>query len=326
MGHRPGITATFRNFLLGNSNKQFLVFLFFLLLSGAFWLFNALNDTYEVEVSVPVHLVKVPRNVVITADPTDTVKVTVRDSGFALLPYLYGHRFGTLTIDFSIYANRETETGYMPLADMQKQLLARMMSSSKLTAIKPTALGFSFNYGLSKSVPVRVAGTIRPAKSYSLSMVKFSPDRITIYASKRLLDSISYISTEALNITNFSDTVSRTITLKKIHGVKCVPAKVHMTLYPDILTEESFDIPIKAINMPQGKVLRTFPSHMKVHFVVGAKLFRSVRPEQFSVTVDYNELMAHPSDKCTPTVSAYPHNVSSVKIENTQVDYLIEQQ
>ena len=65
---------------------------------------------------------------------------------------------------------------------------------------------------------------------------------------------------------------------------------------------------------------------MKVHFVVGAKLFRSVRPEQFSVTVDYNELMAHPSDKCTPTVSAYPHNVSSVKIENTQVDYLIEQQ
>ena len=133
-----------------------------------------------------------------------------------------------------------------------------MMSSSKLTSIKPTALGFSFNYGLSKSVPVRVAGTIRPAKSYSLSMVKFSPDRITIYASKRLLDSISYISTEALNITNFSDTVSRTITLKKIHGVKCVPAKVHMTLYPDILTEESFDIPIKAINMPQNELTASY--------------------------------------------------------------------
>ena len=80
MGHRTGITATFRNFLLGNSNKQFLVFLFFLLLSGAFWLFNALNDTYEVEVSVPVRLVKVPRNVVITADPTDTVKVTALHS------------------------------------------------------------------------------------------------------------------------------------------------------------------------------------------------------------------------------------------------------
>ncbi len=326
MKKRPGIVNIVRDFLLGSSNKEFLVFLFFLLLSGAFWLFNALSDTYEAEVEVPVRMVKVPRNVVITADPADTLRVTVRDDGFSLLPYLFGRRLGTLTIDFSVYANKDTETGFMPLADIQKQLGLRMMNTTKLTSVKPAGLGFTFNYGLSKSVPVRIAGKVVPARSYYLSAVKFFPERITIYASKRLLDSITYIPTEALNITNFSDTVSRPVNLKKIHGVKCVPSKVSMMLFPDILTEESFVVPIKAVNMPQGKVLRTFPSHVKVYFVVGAKLFRSVKPEQFSVTVDYNDLMAHPSDKCTLTVAASPHNVGNVRLDNAQVDYLIEQQ
>ena len=325
MKKRPGIVNIVRDFLLGSSNKEFLVFLFFLLLSGAFWLFNALSDTYEAEVEVPVRMVKVPRNVVITADPADTLRVTVRDDGFSLLPYLFGRRLGTL---LSTSPSMPTRTRRQ---DTCLWLTFRSSSDSndehyKTHVGETGGLGFTFNYGLSKSVPVRIAGKVVPARSYYLSAVKFFPERITIYASKRLLDSITYIPTEALNITNFSDTVSRPVNLKKIHGVKCVPSKVSMMLFPDILTEESFVVPIKAVNMPQGKVLRTFPSHVKVYFVVGAKLFRSVKPEQFSVTVDYNDLMAHPSDKCTLTVAASPHNVGNVRLDNAQVDYLIEQQ
>ena len=66
-----------RNFLFSALNKEFLIFLFFLFLSGAFWLMMALNETYEEELKVPVRLVNVPRNAVVTDEPADTVRVMV---------------------------------------------------------------------------------------------------------------------------------------------------------------------------------------------------------------------------------------------------------
>ena len=42
-----------RIYLFSKSNKEILLFLFFLALSGAFWLSLTLNETYEQEFSVP---------------------------------------------------------------------------------------------------------------------------------------------------------------------------------------------------------------------------------------------------------------------------------
>ena len=73
------ILKAVRNFLFSSLNKEFLIFLFFLALSGCFWLMMTLNETMEREYDIPVHLVGTPRNAVITGDLPDTVHVTVRD-------------------------------------------------------------------------------------------------------------------------------------------------------------------------------------------------------------------------------------------------------
>ena len=147
-----------------------------------------------------------------------------------------------------------------------------------------------------------------------------------MYATKDILDSISYVSTEYLNLENFEDTVVQMVNLKTIRGVKVVPTQTQVTLYPDILTEETIDVPITAVGMPSGKVLRTFPPRVKVSFVAGASLIRNIKPEQFKVVVNYEEVASHPSDKCNIYLRQVPHGVSMPRLEVSQVDYLIEQQ
>lgn len=307
-------------------NKEFLIFLFFLLLSGVFWLMMTLNETYEQEVCVPVRLVGVPKNVVITTDIQDTVKVTVRDKGYTLAAYLYGDRISPVSINFQTYANKHTGYAVVPAADLQKMIYQRLSGSSKITAVKPDKADFYFNYGLSKTVPVRLSGTITPDKSYYLSRTHIIPDSVTVYANQHQLDSIKYVSTEALYIVDFADTVKQDVRLAKITGAKTVPAKVRVELYPDILTEESLEVPIRAVNMPEGKVLRMFPSRVKVRFTVGASMFRSVKPAHFLVVADYDELSAHPSSQCRLQLRTVPHGVRNARLEIQQVDYLIEQQ
>lgn len=105
-----------------------------------------------------------------------------------------------------------------------------------------------------------------------------------------------------------------------------VPSTVRISVYPDVLTEEAVEVPVTAINMPSGMVLRTFPSRVKVRFTVGASLFRTISPDMFRVVVDYEELIANPSDKCTLQLRSVPGTVSKARLDVNKVDYLLEQQ
>ncbi len=315
-----------RNFLFSSVNKEFLIFLFFLVLSTFFWTMMALNETYEQEVCVPVRLVNVPKNAVLTTEMEDTVRVTVRDKGYALAAYIYGDRVHPINVNFSAYANRQTGYGVVSSQDLLKMVNQRFTGASKVVQVKPDRLDFYFNYGLSRRLPVRMSGYVVPGKSYYLARTRFWPDVVTVYASKRILDSLRFVKTVPINIVNFGDTVIQTVALEKIKGVKIVPKEVRIGLYPDILTEETIDVPVKAINMPEGKVLRTFPSKVKVSFIVGASMFRTINADMFSVVVDYNELMEQPSDKCNIYLKSSPQSVRNASLQINQVDYLIEQQ
>lgn len=314
------------NFLFSSLNKEFLIFLFFLLLSGAFWLMMALNETYEEELKVPVLLVGMPRNAVMTDEPADTVKVTVRDKGFTLVTYKYGHWFRPLTFKFATYANEDQGHGAIPAADIIKQVQSQLYGSSKLLSVKPEKLDFYFTYGASKKVPIRFRGKISTSKSYYLAHTEFSPMMVTAYANKKVLDELKYVEIEPFNYRNLQDTIHQNVRLQKIRGVKLVPSTVRLSVYPDVLTEESIEVPVSAVNMPAGMVLRTFPSRVTVRFTIGASQFRMIRPEQFSVVVDYQALAENPSDKCTLQLRSVPSSVSKAKLELDKVDYLLEQQ
>lgn len=314
------------NFLFSSLNKEFLIFLFFLLLSGAFWLMMALNETYEEELKVPVRLVGMPRNAVMTDEPADTVKVTVRDKGFTLVTYKYGHWFRPLTFKFATYANEDQGHGAIPAADIIKQVQSQLYGSSKLLSVKPEKLDFYFTYGASKKVPIRFRGKISTSKSYYLAHTEFSPMMVTAYANKKVLDELKYVEIEPFNYRNLQDTIHQNVRLQKIRGVKLVPSTVRLSVYPDVLTEESIEVPVSAVNMPVGMVLRTFPSRVTVRFTIGASQFRTIRPEQFNVVVDYQALAENPSDKCTLQLRSVPSSVSKAKLELDKVDYLLEQQ
>ena len=308
------------NFLFSRANREFLIFLFFLALSGIFWLLMTLNETYEKEFRVSVHITGVPKNAVLTSPEVDTVRVTIRDRGIVLASYLYGDELRGVSVNFKNYGNISAQ-------DIQKLVAARLSASSKITAVKPERIDFYFNYGEKKLVPVRWSGRVIPEELYFISDVDYSSDSITIYAAPEKLDSINMVYTEQLNYVGFRDTLSISCQLAKMQGVKMVPERINLKFMTDVLTEESIDgIPIQGINMPAGKVLRTFPSKVRVHFVTGVSVFRALTPNDFYVVADYNELKNNPSPKCNIYLRRVPDGISRAKLDLKEVDYLIEEQ
>ena len=71
------IYVSVRNFLLGIFNREFLIFLFFLVLSAVYWFMSVLNDTMEREITIPVQLVNIPRNAIMLNSETAELRVMV---------------------------------------------------------------------------------------------------------------------------------------------------------------------------------------------------------------------------------------------------------
>ena len=240
------------------------------------------------------------------------------------MTYLYGNVLKDIYVNFRSYT-RTNGLGIVTAQELQRIIYQRLASGSKITSVKPDKLEFFYNYGAKKSVPIRWSGRVIPEELYFISRVEYSPDSVLIYAPENKLDSISLVYTEPLNYVNFRDTLTAKCELSKIKGVKIVPDQVKVTFFTDLLTEESIEgIPVKGINMPPGKVLRTFPARVTVSFVTGVSVYRNLKPEDFTVIADYKELKKNPSEKCQIHLKEVPHGISRARLETTQVDYLIE--
>ncbi len=326
MGRRGARIFSFvRNFLSTIVNKEFLIFLFFLSVSGLFWLVITVTETYEREFSVPLRLVNVPKDIVVTSEVDDTVKVTIRDKGYILLAYKYTLTDDPISIDYKLHAPKD-EKSTVSTSELQKLIYQQLSKSSRIISLKPDRLVYYFTRGKSKTVPLRLNGKIVMGQSHYVSRIVFSPERVDVYARKSLLDSIHYAFTENMVISNLTDTIVRTVALKKVLGAKFVPSEVKVTIYPDILTEANVEVPITAVNMPEGKTLRTFPSRVKVLFVTGVGNVRNISANQFRVEADYSDIEAHPSEKCSLSLVAIPQGVRNPRLEISEVDYLIETQ
>ncbi|MBO6186956.1 MAG: YbbR-like domain-containing protein [Prevotella sp.] len=316
---------TIRSFLSRIINRQFLVFLFFVVLSAIFWIIQTFNETYEKEIKIPVHIVNVPKNVVLTSAEVDTVRLTVRDKGWMIFSYLYGDLQFELRLNYKNY-DKGNGTGTASASELKRLIDQQLESSSKIISVKPDKLEFSYNNGEYKRVPVRWTGRVMPDQLFFIDHTEYEPDSVDVYASKEKLDSIRYIETEPLNHVGFRDTLRVTCQLSHPANVKVVPEQIKVRFVTDVLTEESINVPIGCINLPAGKVLRTFPAKVRVHFVTGASRIRLLRPEDFTVVADYAEIDQKPSEKCNLYLRQTPPGISRATLSAKQVDYLIEEE
>lgn len=314
-----------RHFLFGWANREFLIFLFFLVVAGIFWLLTTLNESFEQEVKIPVRFVNVPKNVVITSGEDDTLRVTVRDKGISLITYIYSKEQQPIDIDFYRFTQNNGR-GTVPNSDLLRLINAKLPASAKAVSVKPDTEVFYYNNGEKKMVPVIYQGQVEPDMLYFISRVAYTPDSVTIYTSEDNFDNISVVYTDPIREKGFRDSLIVRARLQKKEGVKMVPDKVTVHFYADMLTEVSIDnVPIVGINMPEGKTLRTFPAKVTVNFVTGMKNYQTMTPNDFLIVADYNELKADATAKCNIYLRRQPEGIQRIRLETQQVDYLIEE-
>lgn len=313
-----------KDFLLSAKSREFFVFLCFFFIAAGFWLLQTLNNDYETEFSIPVRLRNVPENVVITSDPVSEVRVRVRDKGTVLLNYMLGKNFYPVILDFKNYTNMGNHV-QVQTSQVQKWITGQLNASTALLSMKPDTLEYYYSTGVSKMIPVKLCGNVSAGEQYYLPDTLFTPDSVRVYAPSDALDTMKVAYTLPLNLDNITDTLEREVTLSTPKGAKYIPASVKLTLPVDMYTEKTVEVPLRGINFPADKVLRAFPSKIKISFQVGMGRFRQITADDFHLVVSYEELVRLGSEKYTVKLRTLPEGISHVRFNPEQVDFLIEQ-
>ena len=285
------ITEKTKDFLLSDKSREFFVFLFFFFVAGGFWLLQTLNNDYEAEFSIPVRLRGVPNNTMITSEPASELRIKVKDKGTVLLNYMLGKSFYPISLDFSDYKDAGNHVRVYA-SQFEKKVLSQLSVSTRLLSMKPDTLEYIYATGVSKLVPVKLAGKVSAGRQYYLSDTVFSPDSVLAYAPEGVLDTITAAYTQHVELENISDTLKQQVSLLTRRGVK---------------------------------LLRAFPSKVQVTFQVGLSRFRQITADDFHINVSYEELLRLGSDKYTVKLKNVPEGVSQVRFNPEQVDFLIEQ-
>lgn len=304
-------------------NKQFLVFLFFVFISASFWAFTALNEEMKVELEIPVTLTGVPENVVITTEPVKMVHFTARDKGIILLNYKYAKTFRPIIVEFNTYSDN-AGYGCVPMAEALKQINVQVSNSTQISGLRPQQVEFYYNYGEKKRVPVRVVGQFKPSELYYISQQHYTPDSVTVYARREILDTVTAAYTNRLFLQNISDTARLVARFRPVPGMKYSPESVNISVITDRLVEKTVQVSIQQVNFPATKVLRTFPAKASITFQVGMNQYRRITADNFVLVVNYEELLQNNSTRIHLSLKSLPPGVRHARISPQEVEYVIE--
>ncbi len=312
-----------RNFLRINNSREFLVFLFFLLVAFIFWYLTTMTGEYEMEYSPKLRLKNVPDGVLVVEPLPEQLDIVLKDKGDKLVEYKARGKFKELVIDYRHYTHTQGHTAIYG-KELYKLIASHLSSSTQVVSMSLDTLQYYVVPSHGMKVPVRVKGRIEAGGQYGIHRISMVPDSVTVYAAPSYTDSLKVVYTPEVHYVGLTDSVSETLTLNTCRGVKYVPSEVQLHVAVSPYVTKSVEIPISGYLFPYGVSLKTFPSKAKVSFRISLEDYAKVTEKDFALQVHYAQIQDNPSGKVALRLETHSDNVYNIKVEPAEVDYLLE--
>lgn len=309
-------------------NKNSLIFLFFLLISSLFWLLNELNKKAVSDIKFPVRYNNFIDNKVLVNELPSILTIKIQASGYTLLKYKLSTKLVPLTLDMKSYVfkQKKNSSEYILLTkDLHGRIKRRFTNEMEILDILPDTLTFIFDEMVRKKLPIIPDIKYSLARQYLLiDKIRTYPDSIVASGPASILDTLKGVYTVQVTYADLKRAVTEEIEIESIPGVTVSLEDVELTIPVEQFTEASFKVPIKAGNLPDSLVLRTFPNQVTLTCVSGLGTFENISSDLFWVEVDYESISKSISNKLKVNVVSYPEFVQAVRIHPTYVDFIIE--
>lgn len=304
-------------------SKDALSFLLFLALASAFWFVNALDKERETEITIPVRFSGLPQNIAIVQSTTSNITIKVKDKGLNLFAYT-SQGFNAISFDLS-RTFYEKGNIFISSDQIRSKLSRLLLPTTSIMEIKPASISMHYEKLSVRTLPIEFDAKIELDHQYVLSdKVQISPSEITVFGPKRILNAMKSVKTEPVELLKLNDTTHLDCKLMPVKFVKFAANEVKVSLFVEMFTEKNIQLPVEVVNCPANIVIRTFPANVNLIFNVGMSHFNSLKDNDLSVNVDYNDIKNNAKLKQKLNIVNTASYISNVRVMPQEVEYIIE--
>jgi hypothetical protein len=309
------------------SHPRLVVFLVCLAISILMWLFIELMKDYTDEVRYNVTFINVPKDLILTNSGDSVISIGMNAQGFELLAAKYTRKQRKLTIDLSTLKIRPTGEGYtayLPSARIVEQLGNQIRFEKEITYIKPDTLFFLFSKIFYKQVPVKINLDYTLDGQYDVTdSIKFKPQFVTVSSIKSIIDTLSFVSTQKLNLSQLDSSVNVKVALNKGYRaslMKFSSDSVTIKLKVEKVTEAGYTIPVSITGNSEN--VKIFPDKVEIICRIPLSAFPHISASDFSAEVEFQPSSLK-ENKLKVNLLRTPEKVRVLKINPAEVEYII---
>jgi hypothetical protein len=307
-------------------NAKLITFLTCLFLSMFFWFITTFSKDYTSTVIFPLTYINVPKNKVITNHLPATIDIEINASGFTILYYKLIYSAQTVKIDLKdLKLTKDQGVSFTAVNTKLEKISRQFGNRIRILRVVPDTLFVNYSKRISKTVPVRLKGTITYNKGYQLNDSIYTlPAGTIISGPEELVNKVKYIETEAVKFEDIDHTIKEDIGLimpNDTSNFELANKQVQLVIPVVKITEETIELPIQVDNLPKKYTLKTFPDKVALRFSVPFNEFKRIDASSFRVHVDYSKRTNN--RKLKLELVKKPANIKSFKMIPEKVEYIV---
>ncbi len=309
------------------SHPRLIVFLVCLVISILMWLFIELMKDYTDEIRYNVSFVNVPKDLILTNSGDSVISIGMNAQGFELLAAKYAHSRRKLTIDLSklkIRPSGEGYTAYLPSVRIVEQLGTQIRFEKEITYIKPDTLFFRFSKIFTKQVPVKLDMEYTVNGQYDVTdSITFKPQIVTVSSIKSIIDTLSFIKTRKLRLSQLDSSVNVKVALSKGNHASVMKFSIDsvtVKLKIEKVTEAGYTVPVSISG--NGENVKIFPDKVEIICRIPLSAYSHIKASDFQAQVEFLPTSLK-EKKLVVNLVKMPDNIKVLKIIPAEVEYII---
>lgn len=305
------------------------MFLICLLISTCYWLINVLSNQYKSDVDVEVQYKNQPPEYIILSKLPPILKVNISTDGYNLLGYQLELKKPKVEINLSEYEFDKLKNKHeIVFSDFLPTLSKQLGNKMVINEISPKSVEVILDKKMVKSLKIIPNVKLTFKNQFQLSgVIIVTPNTVEVSGPASILDTINAIPTNFLEINDIEGSLSRKIKLNNdfitTHHLQIKNSDVEIKINTDKFTEYKLNLPITITNVSDTVEIEIIPMSIEIKFLIPLNKLAQIKPEEFQILVDYNELSSV-YKKLKVHLVKHPDFIKNITLKPAKVEYVLK--
>ncbi len=291
------------------------------MLSIVLWLSLNLNQTYEIEKTIPIKF-NINKPFAVSGNIPVYLDVKFRGVGWNLI-----RLFTSFDLEFTYDVNAKKRDQFMIITKDYLDNNMGLTRNLQISSVYPETLYVNIENYEEKYVKLHPKLFINCMEGYQVvGKPVIEPDSLKIGGAFDILKSLNHLNTKTLVFDNVNASISRNITLSdsltNILWLSQNEFKLKINIEP-VADKEFSNIEIKVSQVPEDKEVLLIPQNLNIRLKGGVNQLSSIEQASIKAQINYSSILADTTGSLKPYFDI-PDGCTIISVKPETIQYVIK--